>query len=128
MRIILADHHPQSRWAVKMLIEENPEFDLVGEAVDAQGLQMLAEMYPADLVLIDRDLPGEQIGTIIAQLRELERPPVILVLSSEDDYDQTLVNAGANAVISKGDGPDWLVEKLNEYAVEIDHSAGTEGT
>ena len=43
MRIILADHHAQPCWALKMLLDEQPEFEIIGEAVDGEGLLVLAE-------------------------------------------------------------------------------------
>jgi DNA-binding NarL/FixJ family response regulator len=126
MRIILADHHPQSRWAVKMLLDEEEEFDLIGEAVDTQELLVLAEQSPVDLVLVDRELPGIDIEELITRLRALPQPPIILVMSSEAEYGRRLLNAGADAFISKGDSPDWLVEKLYKYAHETHQSGGGE--
>lgn len=119
MRIILADHHAQPRWALKTLLEEQPEFELIGEAVDAQGLLMLAEQHPADLVLLDKGLPGLYIEDLIAKLRALQPRPIIIVMSSEFEYSRVLLNAGADAFVSKGDEPDWLLEKLHRYAKKI---------
>ncbi len=38
MRVILADHHAQARWALETMLEEQPEFDLIGQAANAEGL------------------------------------------------------------------------------------------
>ena len=116
MRIILADHHAKPRWALRILLDEQPEFDLIGEAVDAQGLLLLAEECTADLVLVDDKLPGISINDLIARLQALVPRPVVIVMSSESERGRALLKAGADAFVSKGDEPDWLLEKLNRYA------------
>ena len=116
MRIILADHHAQTLWALRTMLEEEPEFDLVGEAVDAEGLLRLAGKHTADLVMVDRELPGYPIQDLIASLHALEPAPVVIVMSSEFEYSRMLLKAGADAFVSKGDEPHWLLDTLHRYA------------
>ena len=59
MRIILADHNVQALWALMVMLEEEPEFDLIGEAADSESLLMLAEEQTVDLILVDRELPAK---------------------------------------------------------------------
>lgn len=119
MRIILADHHLQPRLALKSLLEEELEFELIGEAVDSQELLTLAEELCANLILIDRELPGIHIVELIGKLQALIPQPVIIVMSSEFEYSRMLLKAGADAFISKGDASDWLLVTLRKYAKQI---------
>lgn len=119
MRIILADHHAKPRWALRTLLDEQPEFDLNGEAVDAQGLLLLAEESTADLVLVDDKLPGISINDLIARLQALVPRPLVMVMSSESECSKALLKAGADAFVCKGDEPDWLLEKLHQYAKQV---------
>ena len=119
MRILLADHHVHPRWALENLIEEQPEFDLVGEAQDAQGLLILAEKHTPDLVLIDRELPGIPIEDLIDRLHALRPKPIVVVMSSESQFSRVILKAGADAFVSKGDEPIWLLEKLQKYAKQF---------
>jgi len=119
MRIILADHHAEPRRALSTLLEEQPEFVLIGEAVDAQGLLSLAETHAADLVLLDSKLPGISIDDLIAKLRAIEPRPAVVVMSSEFERSRALLKAGADAFVSKADEPDWLLEKLHQYAKQV---------
>ena len=123
MRIILADSHTQPCLALKIMLAERPEFDLVGEADDAQGLLMLAKTHNADLVLMDRELPGISIWDLIASLHALEPRPIVMVMSSEIEYSRVLLKAGADAFVSKGE-PDWLLEKLHRYAEQVNLRGG----
>jgi DNA-binding NarL/FixJ family response regulator len=119
MRIILGDHYAPSRWAIKMLLEEEPEFDLIGEVEDGQGLLTLAGENAADLVLFDRELPGIHIDELIARLRALEPRPIVVVMSSEFEYSRMLLKAGADAFVSKADQSDWLLDTLYKYAKQV---------
>jgi two-component system, NarL family, nitrate/nitrite response regulator NarP len=119
MRIILADHHADPRWALKMLLEEHPEFDMVGEAMDSPGLLVLAQRNSADLILVDIELPGMHINDLIARLHALKPRPIIMVMSSKPDDNRPLLNAGADAFVCKTDRPDWLLDKLFQYAEQV---------
>jgi len=115
MRIILADHHEEPRWALKMLLDEQPEFDLIGAVEDAQSLLELAEKEPPDLVLVDNILPGVYIEDLIARLHALEPKPTVILMSSDFENSRKLLKAGADTFVSKGDQADWLLEILFKY-------------
>jgi DNA-binding NarL/FixJ family response regulator len=119
MRIILADHHAEPRWALQTLLEEQPEFELVAEAVDAQGLLILAEKHAPDLVLLDSKLPGIFIEDLIAKLHALESRPIVIVMSCESESSRALLRAGADAFVSKGDEPYWLIKMLHKYVKQL---------
>ena len=126
MRIILADHHAQSLWALKTILEEEPEFDLIGEVADAEGLLTSVEEHTVDLVLVDRELPGHPIEDLIASLHALEPRPFVIVMSSEFEYSRMLLKAGADAFVSKGDDPNWLLNTLHRYARRTKEGGGAE--
>ena len=48
MRIIVADHHAHVLRSLKQTLLEIPEYDLIGEAVNARGLLALAGEQNAD--------------------------------------------------------------------------------
>ena len=120
MRIIVADHHAHSCWALRLLLDEQPGFDVIGEAMGAQGLLVLAEEHPADLVLVDQELPGITINELLARLHALQPRPIVIVMSSSSEYGSSMLEAGADAFVSKADQPDWLLEKLYKYARKIE--------
>ena len=115
MRLILADHHLQPCLALKMILAEEPDMDLICEVGDAQELITLAEQHAPDLVLLDSDLPGEDLECIIARLHALESKPFVVVMSSDIASSRLILKSGADAFVSKVDDPAWLVEKLRTY-------------
>jgi len=115
MRLILADHHEQPRLALTTLLKEQSEFNLLGEASDGQGLLILADKCPADVILLDSDLPGIYIETLITRLHALLPCPIVIVMSCEFENSRKFLQAGADAFISKSDQPGWLLETLKKY-------------
>jgi DNA-binding NarL/FixJ family response regulator len=120
IHIILADHHAHPRWALGLLLGEQPEFNVIGEAVDAQNLLLLAGAQTANLVLVDQELPGIKIEDLIARLHEIQPRPVVIVMSSKSDNSIPMLQAGADAFVSKTDQPELLLETLYKYARQID--------
>lgn len=115
MRIILADHHVQPCWAIRKSLEQQSEFEIIDEAADAQSLLTMAEEQLPDLVLIDGELPGMFIEDLINKLHTIKPPPIVVAMSSEIENSRKLLKAGADAFVSKGDEPDWLLETLKRY-------------
>jgi len=115
MRIILADHHPQPCWALKALLQEQPGFEIIGEAQEGKRLLTLAEKHHPDLVLLDSELPGLYFEDLIKGLHALQPPPIVVAMSSESENSRKLLMAGADAFVSKTEEPDWLLETLKKF-------------
>lgn len=115
MRIILADHHAQPLWGLKLLLEENSDFDLIGEAENTQSLLELVEKYPVDLILVDCELPGIYIEDLITSIHAIAPMATIITMSSDYENSRKMLKAGADAFVSKGEQADWLLEILRKY-------------
>ena len=109
MRILIADGHDQVRFALRVLLTQQPELQVVGEASD--GVEMLAQagVSAADLALVDWALPG---------LAEAGGPPAlrrscpalrVIILSSRLGVRQAALAVGGDAFVSKGDPPERLL-------------------
>ena len=116
MRIILADHNQKTLWALRTILQEEPEMEVVGEVMDSEQLQMAAKNIAVDLVLMDNNLPGCKIRTLLAELHALQPRPTVVVMSSNFEDSRMILKAGADAYVSKADRPDWLLEALRQYA------------
>jgi DNA-binding NarL/FixJ family response regulator len=121
MRIIVADHHAQVLRALKLTLLELPTYDLVGEAANAESLLRLAGDQSAELILVDRELPGASIEDLIAGLHTLQPRPMVIVMGSRDEYGRRALRAGADAFVSKGERPEWLLGTLHIYAQRAKH-------
>jgi DNA-binding NarL/FixJ family response regulator len=113
-RILLADHHAQALWALKIALQEQPDVKVVAEAMDAENLLNLAQTHQPELVLLDKDLPGSSTSEIITVLHQFIPVPVVIVMSSDPANGRSALKAGADAFISKGEEPEWLLQSLQK--------------
>jgi len=58
MQILLADNQPKVRLGLRVLLERQPGFKVVGEAANAEELLARIEADRPDLVLLGWELPG----------------------------------------------------------------------
>lgn len=115
IHILLADHHANALWALKILLQEEPGVEVIGEAVDGESLMNLSEKHRPDLILMDKDLPGGLVQDQIAALHQIKPKPIVVAMSSDPEHGRILLKAGADAYVSKGEQPDWLLQILRIY-------------
>jgi len=103
IRILIADDHLIIRQGLRLILETEDDFDLVGEAIDgAEALRLCAETKP-EVVLMDLRMPGMDGLTAIERLR-VEQPEiavVILTTFNEDDLMMRGLQAGAKGYLLK---------------------------
>lgn len=80
----------------------------------AESLLSLAQSHVPDLVLLDKDLPGSTTSEVIAALHQLIPVPGVIVISSDPANGRSALKAGADAFISKGEEPEWLLQSLDK--------------
>ena len=58
IRCVIADDHEMVRYGVRRLLEDAPDFTVVGEASDASEALKLVLLHRPDLALLDIGMPG----------------------------------------------------------------------
>jgi DNA-binding NarL/FixJ family response regulator len=111
MRILLADDQPKVCSALRLILEQEPELIVVGEATDADALSIAMERLCPDLVLLDWELPG-LTARLVCVLRRRFPAATIVALSGRPEAQQAALEAGADAFVSKGDPPEQLLQTL----------------
>lgn len=106
LHVLLADDRASVRAALRFLLEHEPDLAVVGEAADATGLLLAASQHPADVLLLDWELPGLPIRHLL-RLLQFERPSLrIIAMSSRPEAKPHALEAGAAAFLSKGAPPE----------------------
>ncbi|RSK37254.1 response regulator [Hymenobacter metallilatus] len=103
IRIILADDHAILRDGIRALLAKEPDMEVVGEAPNGQALLELLVHTPADVVLMDVNMPVLD-GFAAAMAMRTEFPDVrVLVLSMLDheNYVYRMLQAGALGYVLK---------------------------
>ncbi|MDR1950727.1 MAG: response regulator transcription factor [Bacteroidales bacterium] len=103
-QVIVVDDHTLFRMGLKAIFHaEHPDIRVVGEAEDGKQLFALLPSTPADIVLLDINLPGMN-GVEIARRLRSEYPDMkILAISAENTAEtvQAMLEAGIDGFISK---------------------------
>lgn len=121
MRILLADDQVHVRSALQILLKQEPNLYVVGEASDAESLVAQARAVSPDLVLVDFELPGLKESNLISMLHQEFPWMKIVALSTLLEKRAMAVNAGVDAFASKIDPPEVLVALLQSFAVNRYH-------
>lgn len=103
IRLLIADDHLIVRQGLRLILETEVGFELVGEASDgAEAVQLAADLQP-DVILMDLRMPRVDGISAIKQLR-IEQPQiaiVILTTYNEDDLMREGLQAGARGYLLK---------------------------
>jgi two-component system, NarL family, response regulator YdfI len=103
IRILVADDHLIIRQGLRLILETEEDFEMVGEAADgAEAVRLCSALQP-DVVLMDLRMPGMDGLTAIERLR-VEQPGiavVILTTFNEDDMMMRGLRAGAKGYLLK---------------------------
>jgi DNA-binding NarL/FixJ family response regulator len=112
MRVLIADAHPEVRWALRTVIREEPGLMVVGEVSDADHLLDEARAQHPDVILLEWELPGRAGEELLADLGSLNNGFQVIVLSRRPEARQAALAAGAGAFVSKADAPEQLMTAL----------------
>ena len=102
-KILIADDHLIIRQGLRLILETEEGFDLVGEASDgSEALQLCAELHP-EVVLMDLRMPNMDGITAIEKLRQTQPEIAVVILTTfnEDDLMLRGLRAGARGFLLK---------------------------
>ncbi len=104
IRILIADDHTIVRSGVRLLLEAEPDLEVVGEALNGQEALALAETLQPDIVLMDIAMPDMDGFEATRQLKRRWPHIYVLVLTihREDEYFFQMLQAGASGYVLKG--------------------------
>jgi DNA-binding NarL/FixJ family response regulator len=107
MRLILAITSPETRFAVDLVLSQEPSTHVVATASDIDGLLALLATVNSDLVIAEWSLPGQPMRTLL--VHKATYTPPFIILSHDDTVRQAALNAGAAAFVVTGSRPETLL-------------------
>jgi DNA-binding NarL/FixJ family response regulator len=112
MRILIADPQPKVRFALRVLLEQQPRLEVVGEAGDAEGLLAEVEGACPDAVLLGWELSGIPVERLMRELRETCPQLIVIALSGRLEAKRAAAALGADAFVSKSNPPEELLATI----------------
>lgn len=116
IRVLLADDQALLRSAFKVLVDSEPDMEVVGEASDGAQAYAMARQTLADVVLMDIRMPGTDglaATRMISGDPELAAVRVVMLTTFEvDEYVAAALRAGASGFLGKGAEPEELLNAI----------------
>lgn len=114
IRVLIADDHTIVRSGVRLLLEAEPDIEVVGEALDGLEAISLAEALHPDVILMDIAMPGMDGLEATVHIKNSLPDTNVLVLTMHrtDDYFFEMLDAGASGYILKGAQTEELINAV----------------
>jgi DNA-binding NarL/FixJ family response regulator len=120
IRVLVADDHDLVRAGLKMILDAQPDIDVIGEAADGRDAVALARQLRPDVCLFDIRMPALDGIEATRQLAgpDTDDPLAIVVVTTFDldEYVHGALKAGARGFLLKDAGPDLLVQAIRAAA------------
>ena len=121
IRVLLVDDHALVRTGFRMVLEIEPDIEVVGEAADGdQAIHSAARLAP-DVVLMDVRMPGldgiAATRAIVDATRDTPPPKVLILTTFDlDEYVFDSLTAGASGFLLKDVPPEQLTAGIRAVA------------
>jgi len=118
IRILVVDDHPMMREAMLTALNEEPDMEVIGEAVNGiEAIKFARELKP-DVILMDLLMPAMDGLEAVAEICEENPQARILVVTSLEDEDKVIaaIQAGALGYFPKTAPRTFLLEAIRKVA------------
>jgi DNA-binding NarL/FixJ family response regulator len=119
IRVAIADDQALVRTGFRVILDAEPDLEVVGEAGDGHEIVDLVQARRPDVVLMDVRMPNLDGIEATRRLTVLPKPPRVLMLTTFDldEYVYEALRAGASGFLLKDAGADELL-----HAVRVIHA------
>ena len=120
IRVVVADDQDLVRTGLSMILDAQPDIDVVGQAADGLAAVEMARRLRPDVLLVDIRMPGLDGGEVTRRLAgpDVADPMAVVVITTFDldEYVHGALRAGARGFLLKDAGPELLVQAIHAAA------------
>jgi two-component system response regulator NreC len=118
VRIVVVDDHAVVRTGLRLMLDAEADFEVVGEAGDARAAVFEVRAQKPDVILLDVVMPGESGIEALPKLKHEAPAARVLVLSMQDDprYVREAFAAGADGYVLKEAADAEVVAAVRQIA------------
>jgi len=118
IKVLVADDHPVFRQGLASLLQQYPEFDVVGQAANGNEAVARAKQFQPDVVIMDICMPGGNgVAATIALQQTLPQTKVVMFTVSDKDNDLfDAIKAGARGYLLKSVELQELIDSIKLVA------------
>jgi two-component system, NarL family, response regulator NreC len=116
--IVLADDHTVVRRALRVLLEEEPDFEVVAEAEDADGAIRYLRGHRPNVLILDLNMPGRPSLEALEEMRTASpgTEVVVLTMQQEPAFARRALQQGVLGYVLKEAAEDELVQAVRSAA------------
>lgn len=114
INVLLVDDHELVRTGIRKILDEVKGIKVIGEVETGEEAVIFCRKEEPDVVLMDMNMPG--IGGLEATKKIIRFSPdtkvIVLTIHSEDPFPTKVMQLGAAGYLTKGAGPDEMVNAI----------------
>ena len=114
MRVLLAESQPKVRSALRLLLEQEPDLSVVGDAAEVDSLLTQMQAVRPDVLLLDWELPGLLASDLMPILHAICPRLRVIILGGRPETCRLALATGADAFVSKVDPPERLLAAFRD--------------
>jgi len=116
VKVILADDHEIVRDGIRMILEAEPEFEIVAEVGDVEDARRRTSGLKPDILVLDLNMPGGSSLEVIRAILDASPGTAIIALTMQDDpaFAREAFRQGARGYVVKHAAARELIEAIRE--------------
>lgn len=114
IRILIADDHPLMRMGLRVVLQAQPDLEVVGEVSDGEQAVVQTRALHPDIVIMDLKMPKKDGLAATREIAQIAPRTQILILTSfsDDDNVYAAIKAGAMGFLLKDSSAEYLLDAI----------------
>jgi two-component system response regulator NreC len=115
LTVVVADDHAIVRDGLRLLLEDQGRFEVVGEAADAETAVRKVLGHKPDVLVLDLSMPGGSTLEVLEDIAQASPATAVVVLTmqSEPDYARVAMRRGARGYVLKESASGELLQAID---------------